>query len=99
MSLIDNLNFKCMDSNRGGVSFNLSKDTYFHIDYSLPATDFQLLMTVQIVHQVRVNNLWNGAMITDHHGRIEKKNVGSDIVQSQQQQQKQPLQQQLVYLL
>ena len=37
-------------------------------------------------------------MITDHHGRIEKKTVESDIVQSQQQQQL-LLQQQLVYLL
>ena len=37
-------------------------------------------------------------MITDNHGRIEKKTVESDIVQSQQQQQ-QLLQQQLVYLL
>ena len=64
-----------MDSNRGGVSFNLNKVTYFNIDYSLPATDFQLLMKVQIVQQARVNNLWNGAMITDHHGRIEKKTV------------------------
>ena len=73
MSLIDNLTFKCMDSNRGDVSFNLNKVTYFHIDYSLPATDFQLLMTVQIVHLVRVNNLWNRAMITDRHGRIERK--------------------------
>ena len=63
-----------MDSNRGDVSFNLNKVTYFHIDYSLPATDFQLLMTVQIVHLVCVNNLWSRAMITDHHGRIERKN-------------------------
>ena len=62
-----------MDSNRGNASFNLNKVTYFHIDYSLPATDFQLLMTVHIVHLVRVNDLWNGAMITDYHGRIEKK--------------------------
>ena len=49
-SLIDNLTFKCMDTNRGDVSFNLNKVTYFHIDYSLPATDFHLLMTVQIFH-------------------------------------------------
>ena len=34
--------FKYMDSNRGDVSFNLSKATYFHKDYSLPVTDFQL---------------------------------------------------------
>ena len=57
------------------MSFNLNKVTYFHIDYSLPATDFQLLMTVQIVHLVRVNNLWNGAMIAEHHGRIEIKTL------------------------
>ena len=68
------------------MSFNLNKVTYFHIDYSLPATDFQLLMIVKIVHLLRVNNLWNGAMTTDRHGRIEKKTVGSDIIQSQQQQ-------------
>ena len=35
-------------------------------------------------------------MITDHYGRIEKKYIESDIVQSQQQL---LLQQQLVYLL
>ena len=52
MSLIDNLTFKCMDSNRGDVSFKVNKVTYFHIDYSLPATDFQLLMTVHIVQHV-----------------------------------------------
>ena len=63
MSLIDNLVFKCMDSNRGDVSFNFNKVTYFLKDYSLPATDFQLLMTVHIVH--KVNDLWNGAMISD----------------------------------
>ena len=34
----------------GDVSFNLNKVTYFHIDYSLPVTDFQLLMTVHGVH-------------------------------------------------
>ena len=50
MSLIDSLTFKCMDSNRGDGSFNLNKVTFFHIDYSLPATDFQLLMTVHGVH-------------------------------------------------
>ena len=51
VSLIDNLTFKCMDSNRGvGKSFNLNKATYFHKDYSLPATDFYLLMTVHGVH-------------------------------------------------
>ena len=50
VSLIDNLTFKCMDSNREDVSFTLNQVTYFHIDYSLPATDFHLLMTVQIVH-------------------------------------------------
>ena len=38
-------------------------------------------------------------MTTDRHGRIEKKTVGSDIIQSQQQQQLLLLQQQLVYLL
>ena len=96
MSLIDNMTFKCMDSNRGDVSYNLNKVTYLHKDYSLPANDFQLLMTVHIVQEVRVNDLWRGAMITDHHGRIEIKTVESDIVQSQQQQQ---LQQQLVNLL
>ena len=88
------MTFKCMD--RGDVSFNLNKVTYFHKEYSPPATDFQLLMTVHIVQEVRVNDLWRGVMITDHHGRIEKKTVESDIVQSQQQHQ---LQQQLVYLL
>ena len=99
MSLIGNLTFKCMESNRGDVSFNLNKATYFHKDYSLPATDFQLLMTVHFVHKVLVDDLWNRVMITDHHGRIEK-NVESDIVQSQQQQQQQLLlQQQLIYLL
>ena len=39
-----------MDSNRGDVSFNLNKVTYYHKDYSLPATDCQLLMTVHGVH-------------------------------------------------
>ena len=48
--MIDNLTFKCMDSNRGDVKFTLNKVTYFHIDYSFSANDFQLLMTVQIVH-------------------------------------------------
>ena len=86
-----------MDSNRGDVSFNFNKDTYFHKHYSHPATDFQLLLTVHGVHYERVNDLLNGAMITDHHGMIEKKKpVESDIVQSQKQQQL--LQQQLVYL-
>ena len=32
------------------VSFNFNKGTYFHKDYSLPATDFQVLMTVHGVH-------------------------------------------------
>ena len=50
MSLIDNLTFKCFDSNKGDVSFNFNKDTYFYKDYYLPDTDFQLLMTVQGVH-------------------------------------------------
>ena len=50
VSLIDNLTFKCFDSNRGYVSFNFNKDTYFHKDYYLPVTDFQLLMTVHSVH-------------------------------------------------
>ena len=50
MSQIDNLTFKCMDSKRGFVSFNLNKVKYFHKDYSLPTTDFQLLMTVHRVH-------------------------------------------------
>ena len=36
----------------GGVSFSFNKDTYFHKDYSLPATDFQLLMTVHGVYKV-----------------------------------------------
>ena len=75
VSLSDNLTFKCMDSNWGNVSFNFNKATYFHKDYSLPVTDFQLLMTVHSVHEVPVNHLWNGAMITDHHGMIEKKNL------------------------
>ena len=58
-------------------------------------------MTVHGVHLVLVNDLWNGALITDHHCRIvEKTTVESEIVQSQQQQQQQQLlQQQLVYLL
>ena len=55
------------------MSFNLNKVIYFHIDYFLPATDIQLLMTGHIVHKVLVDDLWNGAMITHHHGRIEKK--------------------------
>ena len=54
-------------------SFNLNKNTYFHKDYALPATDFQLLMTIPGVHLVQVNHLWNGAMITDLHGMIEHK--------------------------
>ena len=69
MSLIDNLTFKCSDSNRGDVSFTFNKDTNFHKDYYLPVTDFQLLMIVQ---GVLVNDLWNRAMITDHHCMIEK---------------------------
>ena len=60
------------------MSFNFNKVTYLHIDYSLPATDYQLLMTVHGVHLVWVNDLWNGAMITDHHCMIEKKTVESD---------------------
>ena len=52
MSLIDNLTFKCMNINRGDVSFNLDKDTYFHKDYSLLATDFLFLMTEHGVHPV-----------------------------------------------
>ena len=55
------------------MRFNFNKTTYFHKDYSLPATDFQLLVTVYSVHLVWVNDLWNGAMITDHHGMIVKK--------------------------
>ena len=62
-----------MDSNRGDVRFNLNQVTYFHKDYSLPATDFQLLMAVHGVRKVTVNDLWNEAMITDHHGMLEKK--------------------------
>ena len=50
MSLIDNLTFEFTDSNRGDVSFNLNQVTYFHKDYYLPATDFQLLMAVHGVH-------------------------------------------------
>ena len=73
MSLIDNLTFKYLDTNRMGVSFNFNKNTYFYKDYSLPVTDFQLLMTIRDVHWERVNHLWNGAMITDHHGMIENK--------------------------
>ena len=34
----------------GDVSFNFNKATYFHKDYSLPATDFQLLITVHSVY-------------------------------------------------
>ena len=54
------------------MSFNFDKATYFHKDYSLPTTDFQLLMTVNGVHLVLVNELWNGAMITGYHGMIDK---------------------------
>ena len=50
VSLIDNLTFKYLDTNRMDVSFNFNKKTYFHKDYSLPATDFQLLMTIRGVH-------------------------------------------------
>ena len=32
------------------MSFNFNKDTYFHKDYYLPVTDFQLLITVQGAH-------------------------------------------------
>ena len=32
------------------MSFNFNKDIYFHKDYYLTVTDFQLLMTVQGVH-------------------------------------------------
>ena len=56
----------------GECELNLNKYTYFHKDCSLPATDFQLLMTVHGVHEELVNDLWNRAMITDHHGMIEK---------------------------
>ena len=52
------------------VSFNFNKATYSHKDYSLPVTDFQLLMTVHGVQYEPVNHLWNGA-ITDHHVMIE----------------------------
>ena len=57
------------------MRFNFNKDTYFHKDYYLPVTDFQLLMTVQGAHLVLVNDLWTGAMITDHHCMIEKKKL------------------------
>ena len=57
------------------MSFNLNKDTYFHKDYYLPVTDFQLLMTVQGVHLLLVNDLWNRAMITDYHCMFEKKKL------------------------
>ena len=66
------------------MSSNFNKDTYFHKDYNLPVTELQLLMTVQGVHQILVNDLWNRAMITDHHCMIEKKTVERDMVQSQQ---------------
>ena len=32
------------------VCFDFNKNTYFHKDYFLPATDFQLLMTICGVH-------------------------------------------------
>ena len=32
------------------VGFNFNKNAYFHKDYSLPVTDFQLLMTIRGVH-------------------------------------------------
>ena len=50
LSLIDNLTFKYLDINRMDVSFNFNKATYFHKDYSLPATNCQLLTTVHGVH-------------------------------------------------
>ena len=34
----------------GNVSFNFNKATQFHKDYSIPAIDLQLLMTVHGVH-------------------------------------------------
>ena len=46
MSLIDNLTFKYLDINKMDVSFNFNMNTYFHKDCYLPATNFQLLMTV-----------------------------------------------------
>ena len=48
--MIDNLTFKCFDSNGGEASFDFNKDTYFHKDYYLTVTDFPLLMTVQGVN-------------------------------------------------
>ena len=39
-----------MGGGGGDVSFNFNKATYFHKDYSLPATDFQSLVTVYGVH-------------------------------------------------
>ena len=50
VSLIDNLTYKCIDSNRRDASFNFNMNTYFHKDYSLPVTEFQLLMTIRGVH-------------------------------------------------
>ena len=46
VSLIVDLTFKCLDSNRGDVNFNSNKVTYFHKDYYLPSTDFHLLVAV-----------------------------------------------------
>ena len=34
------------------MSFNFDKDTYFHKDYTLLVTDFQLLVTVYGVHRL-----------------------------------------------
>ena len=65
----------CTIRDIGSPTINFNKDTYFHKDYYLPVTDFQLLMTVQGVHLVLVNDLWNRAMITDHHCMIENKKL------------------------
>ena len=40
MSLIDNLTLKYLDIDIMDVGFNSNKNTYFHKDYSVPATDF-----------------------------------------------------------
>ena len=96
MSQIDNLTFKCMDSNRGDVSYNFNKDTYFHqiilylqwFSVTDDSTWYSLSTGKRLVE--RSNDNW--PLRYDW----EKKPVESDIVQSQQQQLQQ---QQLVYVL
>ena len=63
-SLIDNRTTKCMDCNRGHINSNFDKATYFHKDYSLPATDCQFLTLSMVEPFIELSN--------DHHGMIEK---------------------------